>query len=50
MKDNEMTPKKTQEILVWLSQQERLIIKHVSVYFHFSDGGLIPFSGLNISI
>lgn len=50
MSDNEMTPQRTQEILYWLSQQERLIIKHVSVYLHFSDGGLIPLSGLNISI
>lgn len=50
MKDSEITPEKTQEILVWLSQQERLIIRHVSVYFHFSDGGLIPVSGLNISV
>ncbi len=50
MKDSEMTPETTQKILVWLSQQERLIIKHVSIFFHFSDGGLIPVSGLNISV
>ena len=50
MKDTEVTPEKTQQILAWLSQQERFIIKHVSVYFHFSDGGLIPVSGLNISV
>jgi uncharacterized protein (TIGR02099 family) len=50
MKNTEMTPERTEEILVWLSQQERFIIKHVSVYFYFSDGGFIPVSGLNISV
>ena len=49
-KESEMTPEKTEEILVWLSKQQRVIIKHVSVYFHFRDGGLIPVRGLNISV
>ncbi|MBL7562095.1 YhdP family protein [Legionella bononiensis] len=50
IKDNEFTPERTQQILGWLSQQERLIIKHVSAHFYFSDGGIIPVSGLNVSI
>ena len=50
MNNNEITPEKTQQILVWLSQQESLIIKNVSILFHLSDGGLIPVRGLNISI
>ncbi len=50
IKDSDMTPEKTQQLLVWLSQQERLVIKHVSVFFHFNDGGLIPVSGLNVSV
>lgn len=50
LKDNELSLDNTQRILVWLSQQERLIIKHVSVFFHFSDGGLIPVNALNLSI
>lgn len=50
MQDSEMTPETSKKILFWLSQQERVIIKHVSVFFHFSDGGLIPVSGLNISV
>lgn len=50
IKDSDMTPEKTQQLLVWLSQQERLVIKHVSVFFHFGDGGLIPVSALNISV
>ncbi|MBI2785462.1 MAG: TIGR02099 family protein [Legionella longbeachae] len=47
---NYMTPEKTKQILIWLSQQEHLIIKHVSAYFYFSDGGIIPVNGLNVSI
>ncbi len=50
IKDNEITPERTQHILGWLAQQERLVIKHVSAHFHFSDGALIPVSGLNLSI
>ena len=50
LNSSEMTPEKTKQILIWLSQQEHLIIKHVSAYFHFSDGGLIPVDGLNVSI
>lgn len=48
--NSDMTPEKTKQILIWLSQQERLIIKHVSAYFYFSDGGLIPVDGLNVSV
>ncbi|KTD59030.1 transmembrane protein [Legionella shakespearei DSM 23087] len=48
--NSEMNPEKAQQILVWLSQQERLIIKQVDAHFHFSDGGLIPVSSLNVSI
>ncbi len=44
------SPEKSKQILIWLSQQERLIIKRVSAHFYFSDGGLIPVDGLNISI
>ncbi|KTD67445.1 transmembrane protein [Legionella steelei] len=47
---SDMTPEKTKQILIWLSQQEHLIIKHVTAYFHFSDGGLIPVNVLNISV
>ncbi len=47
---SEMTPEKTKQILIWLSQQEHLIIRHVSAYFYFSDGGLIPVNGLNVSV
>ncbi|STY29088.1 transmembrane protein [Legionella wadsworthii] len=47
---SEMTPEKTKQILVWISQQEHLIIKQVSAYFYFSDGGLIPVNGLNVSV
>ncbi|MGL5742239.1 MAG: YhdP family protein [Legionella sp.] len=50
LNSTEMTPEKTKQILVWLSQQDHLIIKHVSAYFHFSDGGLIPVNGLNVSV
>ncbi|KTD06601.1 transmembrane protein [Legionella gratiana] len=48
--NSDMTPEKTKQILIWLSQQEHLIIKHVSAYFYFSDGGLIPVDGLNVSV
>ena len=50
IKDTEMTPERTKELLGWLAQQERLIIRHVSAHFHLEDGGLIPMSGLNVSI
>jgi uncharacterized protein (TIGR02099 family) len=46
----DMSPEKSKQILIWLSQQERLIIKQVSIHFYFSDGGIIPIDGLNISI
>ena len=46
----DMTPEKTKQILTWLSQQERLIIKQVSAHFYFSDGGIIPVDGLNVSV
>ncbi|WP_050805596.1 YhdP family protein [Legionella drancourtii] len=46
----DMTPEKSKQILIWLSQQERLIIKRVSAHFYFSDGGIIPVDGLNVSI
>jgi uncharacterized protein (TIGR02099 family) len=48
--NNEMTPERTKKLLGWLSQQERFIIKNVSVHFHLSNGGLIPVNGLNVSI
>ncbi|WP_298626660.1 YhdP family protein [uncultured Legionella sp.] len=48
--DNAMTPERTQQILAWLAQQERLVIRHVSAHFYFSNGGLIPVSGLNLSV
>lgn len=47
---SEMTPEKTKQILIWISQQEHLIIRQVSAYFYFSDGGLIPVNGLNVSV
>lgn len=50
MDNKDMTPARTQQILVWLAEQERLIIRHVSAHLHFSDGGLIPISGLNVSV
>lgn len=50
LNSGDMTPEKTKQILIWLSQQEHLIIRRVSAYFHFSDGGLIPVNGLNISV
>lgn len=40
----------SKRILGWLSQQERLVIKRVSAYFYFSDGGLIPVNVLNVSV
>lgn len=49
-KGSDITFQKTQEILGWIAQQEKLIIRNVSAHFHFSDGSLIPVSGLNISI
>lgn len=48
--NQEWTPERTNQILGWLTQQDRLIIKHVSAHFHFSDGGLIPVSGLNLFV
>jgi len=50
MNNGEMTPKKTKQILIWLSQQGRVIIRHVSAHFHFSNGNLIPVNGLNMSL
>lgn len=50
MNNADMTPERTQEILVWLAQQEKLIIKQVSAHFYFSNGGLIPVSALSLSI
>ncbi len=50
LSSNDMTPEKSKQILTWFSQQERLIIKHVSAYFYFKDGGLIPVDWLNVSI
>ncbi|MGC1182247.1 MAG: hypothetical protein WA877_04855, partial [Legionella sp.] len=47
---DKMTPENSRQILSWLSRQDRLIIKHVSAYFYFSDGGIIPVKGLNLSI
>ncbi|MBN9230491.1 MAG: hypothetical protein J0I93_06525 [Legionella sp.] len=46
----DMTPERTRQILSWLSQQERLIIRHVSAYFYFNSGSIIPVNGLNVSI
>lgn len=50
IKDNEITPERTKQILGWLSLQDQLIIRHVTAHFYLSDGGLIPVSGLNISV
>lgn len=50
MHDADMSPESTQHLLVWLANQERLIIRRVSAQLYFSNGGLIPVSGLNISI
>ena len=50
LQSGEMTPEKTKQILLWLSQQQRLIIRHVSAFFFFSDGVIIPVNGLNISV
>lgn len=50
LSSEDMTPEKSKQILTWFSQQERLIIKHVSAYFYFKDGGLIPVDWLNVSI
>ncbi|WP_415582908.1 YhdP family protein [Legionella worsleiensis] len=50
IQENELTSDRKQQLLGWLAQQERLIIKHVSAHFYFSNGGLIPVSGLNVSI
>ncbi len=47
---SEMTPERSLEVISWLAHQERLIIRHVSAHLHFSDGGLMPISGLNVSI
>lgn len=45
-----MTPEKTRRILVWLAEQQRLIVKHLSAHLHFSNGDLIPVSGLTLSV
>lgn len=50
LSNKEMIPEKTKQILLWLSQQEHLIIKHVSAYFYYSNGGVIPINGLNLSV
>ncbi|HDS3847342.1 TPA: hypothetical protein QHY93_003023, partial [Legionella pneumophila] len=50
MKDTDITPEKTREILDWLAQQEKLIVRHVSAHLHFNDGSLIPVNELNLSI
>jgi len=50
MNNSEMTPKKGQEILVWLAQQEKLIIRHASAYIYFNDGVLIPVGFLNVAV
>lgn len=46
----EMTAERSMQVINWLAQQDRLIIRHLSAHLHLSDGGLIPVSGLNISI
>ncbi|MDR3441429.1 MAG: YhdP family protein [Legionella sp.] len=50
LSSDDMTPEKSKQMLIWLSQQERLIIKHVSAYFYFSNGNLIPVNWLNVSV
>ncbi|HHU0092254.1 TPA: YhdP family protein, partial [Legionella pneumophila] len=50
MKDTDITPEKTREILDWLAKQEKLIVRHVSAHLHFNDGSLIPVNELNLSI
>lgn len=50
LKENEVTPETIGEILGWMSRQEKLILRHVSAHLHFSNGTLIPVSGLNLSI
>ncbi|KTD78418.1 YhdP family protein [Legionella waltersii] len=46
----EINESKTQQLLLWLSQQESLILKHVSAHTHLQDGALIPINNLNLSI
>lgn len=46
----DISTEKLKQTLIWLSQQERLIIRHVSAHFYFSNGSIIPVDGLNVSI
>lgn len=45
-----LTPERTQKLLVWLAEQEQLVIRHLFARIHFQDGSLIPISGLNLSV
>lgn len=38
------------DLMAVLAHQERLIIQHVSVFFYFENGTLIPLSNLNLSV
>lgn len=38
------------EVLSWLSQQDKLMLKHVSAHVHLENGSLIPIDNLNLSI
>lgn len=45
-----LTPERTHQLLVWLAEQEQLVIRHLFARIHFQDGSLIPISGLNLSV
>lgn len=48
--DQDLTPQTSHQAIAWLAQQERLILRNVSIHFHFRDGSLIPVNQLNLSI
>ncbi|MDI1353076.1 MAG: hypothetical protein PSV35_09995, partial [bacterium] len=50
IQSEEMSPELINNILVLLSQQERLILRHISARFYFNNGQVIPLNDLKISL
>lgn len=47
--EQNLTPEKIHYIISWLTQQHKIVLRHLSAHVHFDDGTLIPLSDFNLS-
>ncbi|TAL63442.1 MAG: hypothetical protein EPN84_05025, partial [Legionella sp.] len=45
-----LTPEKSTQIVTWLAQQDRLILRHIDIDLYSNSGNRIPIQDLNVSI